>query len=358
MPSINSAYAWAIDTCNAPNIEYSQGYRNQQVVNGITYYDCSSFINYALIAGGWSTPEYAPNNNPFTTSNMGAVLLELGFTQYSISDSFQWLPGDIGWRVGHCEMCYKAGTGTAVFMGAHTDEWAPDEQVSINPSETTFTICYRYGEGGAEEPHINPYVIAAMCGNFWTESNINPGVWERLEPASWTSLRHGYGIGQWTNTDGDTQGRLYQLHEWLMENGYADDSLEGQLKYISVENTWHTGGSYQQEISYKSLSDFLNSDSEDLDYLTKAWLFCWEGINNGTLEERQGHARACYDYIMEHASDTDTTPYTASNSYLSESQILNNAIWVYRLMGGGSGENPQPVTRHKMPIWMMIRRRW
>ena len=52
MPDINKAYSWAIQTCNAPNVGYSNAYRNQQTVGGITYYDCSSFINYALLAGG------------------------------------------------------------------------------------------------------------------------------------------------------------------------------------------------------------------------------------------------------------------------------------------------------------------
>ena len=67
MGDINKAYTWAMQTCNAPDVGYSQTYRNQQTVNGITYYDCSSFINYALHAGGLLTPAYAPSNNAFTT---------------------------------------------------------------------------------------------------------------------------------------------------------------------------------------------------------------------------------------------------------------------------------------------------
>ena len=39
MPDINKSYSWAINTCNAPNVGYSQSYRNQQTVGGITYYD-------------------------------------------------------------------------------------------------------------------------------------------------------------------------------------------------------------------------------------------------------------------------------------------------------------------------------
>ena len=53
MANIQVAYNWAIEVCNKPNVGYSQQYRNQRTVNGITYYDCSSFIWYALIAGGW-----------------------------------------------------------------------------------------------------------------------------------------------------------------------------------------------------------------------------------------------------------------------------------------------------------------
>ena len=75
MPDINRAYTWAIQTCNAPNVGYSQAYRNQQTINGITYYDCSSFVNYALLAGGFETPSYAPRHNAFTTYTMKVVRL-------------------------------------------------------------------------------------------------------------------------------------------------------------------------------------------------------------------------------------------------------------------------------------------
>lgn len=42
MPSIQQAYNWAVETCANENVGYSQEYRNQQTVKGITYYDCSS----------------------------------------------------------------------------------------------------------------------------------------------------------------------------------------------------------------------------------------------------------------------------------------------------------------------------
>lgn len=202
------------------------------------------------------------------------------------------------------------------------------------------------------------YVISAMCGNFWTESGVNPGIWESLSVGTWTSLNKGYGLGQWTNTGGDTQGRLYKLHEYLSSNGYADDSMEGQLKYIEVEGTWHKGTTYQKEISYTTLNEFLTSDSTDLNELTKAWLYCWEGLNNGTLSQRQTQAQEVYNYIVANI-DTVPTDYYHSNSYLSNEQRLHNALYIYHVLNGGEipEPEPEPTKKRSMPVWMMIRYR-
>ena len=90
--SLNNAYTWAINTCNKANVGYSQSYRNQQTVNGITYYDCSSFIWYALKAGGFDvTTAYRTatsanySGNAITTHNMSSWLTALGFTQININ---------------------------------------------------------------------------------------------------------------------------------------------------------------------------------------------------------------------------------------------------------------------------------
>ena len=96
MGDINTSYNWAIDTCNRPDVGYSQAYRDQQTVDGITYYDCSSFIWYALRAGGF----VGIGNSPFVTDNMRGILVNAGFTEYD-SQSVAWEPGDIVWRKGH-----------------------------------------------------------------------------------------------------------------------------------------------------------------------------------------------------------------------------------------------------------------
>lgn len=148
---IQLAYNWAVATCEAPNVGYSQAYRNQQTVDGITYYDCSSFIWYALKAGGYPVVEQY-GSWPFTTYTMGRCLESLGFTRYD-SSQVAWLPGDIvvfkgdiSQGTGHTEMVYD-GYRT---MGAHNSHLDLPDQVSINnynSSPSTFPDLYRSPEG-------------------------------------------------------------------------------------------------------------------------------------------------------------------------------------------------------------------
>lgn len=371
MPNLNKAYTWTINKCNAPNIGYSMDMnrRNGVTVGGITYYDCSSLMNFAIIQGGWSTPQWAPSHQAFSTYTMGGALVSLGWKQYSVTSSFVWKPGDIGVVNSsvhqHTEMCYKGGVnGSAIFMGAHTNNAPLADQVSIDTTPISyFQYCYRYGSGGAsgggDEPGavnegISAYVIAAMCGNFWTESNVNPGVWESLTPVAWdapySNNTGGYGLGQWTNYN-TNQGRLYRLHEWMTQNGYAMDSMEGQLAYLRKEGYWTP----KAGVPYQTLEQFLTSESTDLNALTQAWLLCWEGINNGTLPARQAQAKKAYDYIVKHGRDDSINSYIKENRYLSEAEILNNCVMVFKLFGGSGTSSGTPFSKGSMPIWMMIK---
>ena len=147
---LKMAYDWAIKTCNEPNVGYSQAWRNAQVVNGVTYYDCSSFINYALLAGGYKTPGYAPNSNAFTTFTMGDVLLALGARRLSPNEA--WKAGDIlvanNETAEHTEMVYSGGAKGqgGVTMGAHTDDASLPNQVSINNYISTPTSPIRWDD--------------------------------------------------------------------------------------------------------------------------------------------------------------------------------------------------------------------
>lgn len=356
MPDINRAYSWAIETCNAANVGYSQSYRNAQTVGGITYYDCSSFINYALLAGGFETPSYAPNSNAFTTYSEASELLQLGFTE--VDASGEYLAGDIGLSSGHTEMCYRGGSGKGVFMGAHTDNAPLANQVSIGSSggnpdyERSFPRLFRYGDGGATGYGVSAVVAAAIAGNMWQESTLSPGVWENLSPGLPTDLLKGYGLGQWTNTGGDTHGRLYQLLTWLQENGYASDDGNGQLAFLIHENAWYQNSEYP----FTSLQDFLTSDSTDLEMLTHAYNLCWEGIHDSSWDARVTYANACYYYIIANANNANIKEWYNQNTYLTEEQRLNNAVMLYRYLSAGGGGGGTPSTRKKkMPIWMWIK---
>lgn len=170
MGNLQAAYNWAIQECNRPNVGYSLTYRNQ-VVNGITYWDCSSFIWKALKEGGYNMP-----SSPFTTGPSGTggngemqALLDAGFTLVgnfypgTVPQGFQFRNGDILLRGaeyyggtwvddgqaddsnynGHTEMVYDATNNTR--MGAHTDIDTPlEDQVSIRdtPGSIYFSDWY------------------------------------------------------------------------------------------------------------------------------------------------------------------------------------------------------------------------
>ena len=336
MANINRAYSWAIETCNAPKVGYSQSYRNAQTVGGITYYDCSSFINYALLSGGFQTPSYAPSRNAFTTYTQASELLRLGFKE--VSANGKYLAGDIGLSSGHTEMCYRGGNGKGVFMGAHTDNALLVNQVSIGSYESSFPRLFRYGDGGATEYGASAYVVSALAGNAWRESHINPTLSQIGGGA--------FGLFQW---DG---GRKTTLLKWLTDNGYDDTSPNGQMQYLIIEGDWM--GTYD---GISSLTEFLQSSSTDIASLTTAFCTCWERPGVPELAERIDFANDALDFILTHANDTSIVEWeTEPMYYLPRQQALHNAVLMYRFYSSGGGGGGTPTTRkRKMPIWMWIK---
>ena len=213
-PNIDKAYQWAINTCNAPNIGYSQAWRYQKTVNGITYYDCSSFIWYALKAGDFPLTGIA-----FTTRSMIGILLSIGFQEYAITG--EWKPGDILWRYGHTEMVYTGGMGQGVTMGAHGDEsdgYALPDQVSIKPYTSyasEWTRLFRYGNGATGGYGSDMAVISAICANFKRASNLNPAAWEGGTVGRWTDTGKGYGLGQWENLASAPTYGYMPTYSWI-----------------------------------------------------------------------------------------------------------------------------------------------
>lgn len=195
---------------------------------------------------------------------------------------------------------------------------------------------------------VSVYVVSAICGNWWTESGINSDVWENLQVGTWTDLLKGYGLGQWTNTDGNTHGRLWQLYDYMVGEGYDPSYFYGQLDYIPVENVWFRR---QEAYKYGTLEGFLTSDSTDLTDLTHAWNIGWEGIHDASWDARVRQAYDVLDYLQNNYDpDYEYTPIIG-NRYLSVIERYNNACCMFRYWNGGIPDPHPPYSHGKGFKW-------
>lgn len=306
MANIQTAYNWAIETCNAPNVGYSQEWRNEKVVNGVTYYDCSSFIWFALLNAGFDVVKAHGNDSwPFTTRDMASSLKALGFTKHTSTQP--WLPGDILIRTGHTEMAFDKNHT----MGAHSSKVALDQQVSINSNPTSASSwleLWRW-EVSAETEWIkgnrwlnmgemqnNAQIIfstllskgwtvnaiAGLLGNCQKESTINPGIWQNLNP----NPNLGWGLVQWTPSTNYT--------DWASANGFSNDDGYGQLEWIDSETI--PFGQWIPTSQYPLSFAEFKASTETPEYLADAFLRNFERPEVIPQPEREEYARYWYDW--------------------------------------------------------------
>lgn len=164
----------------------------------------------------------------------------------------------------------------------------------------------------------NLYVIAAICGNFWQESQINPGAWE-----NWTVGQPGYGLGQWTDNPPAVMRRT-ALFDWLDANSYSHDSGPGQLAFLIHENLWIP--TLFQQSAYNTLSDYFASTSTSLSDLVLEWMHHWEGIDDGSYNVR---LTAATQILADFQNDDGTRqPWTSVNSQISFRAARDNAMHI------------------------------
>lgn len=335
MPSIQTAYEWSIAKCNAPNIGYSQAYRNERTVNGITYYDCSSFIWYALMAGGFDVVKANGGSTwPFTTSTMATGLKLLGFVKHGTAQP--WKAGDLLIRTGHTEMAFDSNHT----MGAHSSKVPLDQQVSINSNPSSpndWLELWRYENGATSnwikgnywlntsEMQNNALIIfremitrgwtvnsiAGMLGNMQVESSINPGIWQDLNP----NPRLGWGLVQWTPSTNFT--------DWAQANGYANDDGDAQLKWIDEVTT--TVGQWIPTAAYPETFSQFKVSTQSPEYLADCFLKNFERPENINQPIRQTYARYWYDWW-------EGSPVPPPNP------------------------KPEPDWKPSMPIWFALKR--
>lgn len=332
-----TAYQWMIEKCNAPNVGYNQNYRNEKTVNGITYYDCSSMIWYALLHAGFDLDK---NAWPFTTDTMRKLLVDIGFQRYVIDDinTFKFQKGDIlvvhNNSHQHTEMVYDTENGGHT-MGAHTWKRPLEEQVSINTytisQGTPYELCYRWpfsgGDwvsggnseyfgspvkplGGNNEKQINNatviynyfkaqgWTLEAICGllgNVQQESTFNPNLIE-IDGT-------GHGLVQWTPpTD------LYKVLDVLYGN--HNDWYDGnkQLSVILAEyqqktgiKNWGIEPQWYVELApsnYRMQWNEYVKSTADVGYLARVWEYCYERPAKAH-PERAENAKAWYEYFKK-----------------------------------------------------------
>lgn len=335
MVSIQTAYEWAIEKCNAPNIGYSQANRMEKTVNGITYYDCSSFIWFALKAGGFDVVKANGGSTwAFTTGTMANALRLLGFTKMGTSQP--WKPGDILIRTKHTEMVFDSDHT----MGAHSAKVPLEQQVSINSnpsSASSWLELYRYG-GGAETKWIkgNRYLstgemqnnaqiifntlllkgwtknaIAGMLGNIQKESTINPGIWQNLNPKP--SL--GWGLVQWTPST--------KFTDWAAANGYANDDGDAQL--IWIDTVTASVGQWIPTTQYPETFGEFKVSTQTPEYLADCFLKNFERPKEIDQPDRQRYARYWFDWW-------EGSPVPPPNP------------------------SPEPDWKRSMPIWFALKK--
>ena len=175
---------------------------------------------------------------------------------------------------------------------------------------------------------ISNYVIAAICGNFWQESTVNPGIWEGLDPTG-----AGYGLGQWT--DNAQVHRRTDLFNWLDARGIAHDSGVGQLQFLLDENLWLRVGAGGHVSAYNTLTEFLQSDSQNMMDLVTEFMWHWEGISDGTEAQRYVFALTVVgDFTHD---DGVRDPWYTGNFFLTETQARMNSKHIKDFFSG-SGE--------------------
>lgn len=202
----------------------------------------------------------------------------------------------------------------------------------------------------------NLCVVAAICGNFWQESTVNPGVWENLTPGD-----PGYGLGQWTDMAGIVYRRT-ALFNYLDSHGYARDSGEGQLEFLIYEDVWNIPGPSTVPASdFSSLSDFLASTSTNIEYLTLEWMYHWEGIDDTSEDRRIAFAESIYTQFLE--DDGTRMGWYTGNYLCSETEARWNSLLIKDFLYGtspGPGPDPPhpipPHTRRKgLPPWFIAK---
>ena len=166
MGNLQAAYNWAIQECNRPNVRYGRvGYSDtDNVVDGITYWDCSSFIWKALKEGGYDVGSQAF----YTGYGQMDRMLAAGFTLVGnyypgrVPSSFQLRNGDVLLR------------GARYWGGAGYDDGQADDSNDIGHTEMVYDATRKMCMGSHSAQHDDPNDMVSI--RDWDNSAFE-GLW-------------------------------------------------------------------------------------------------------------------------------------------------------------------------------------
>lgn len=306
------------------------------------------FPRYAVVGDGaqWfinhSKWQYAPYYNGSYTPQSGDIVF------------FSWSADPTIRELDHTGIVEYVD-GTTV----HTIEGNSGDRVKRQSYSLSGSQMVGFGTMGAVTINITDTTIAAICGNLWRESTVNPGIWETLIESTWDHVYNydgigGFGLGGFTNISGADPQRLLAYHNWCVVNGYSEGDGNAQLYYIVfVERCWKA--IYHND----EFDTWLQNTSTDLYQLTDDWCRWWEGNPDDHMTERYQYAQQALAYITAHKTD-DPSNYTwvSGNFYCDTAQVYNNIMCLYfwfMSTYSGTGEAGSSKRKRKLPIWLMLR---
>lgn len=167
-----------------------------------------------------------------TNTTMGATYAKLLEKEQQFNEAVMNLTNTVPVPTGY--ESYKITQYTNVnvhYLGADGKElsWSGAVgDVNVDPSEVTDTVwTYMKKKGWTD------FAIAGLLGNMQQESSFNTTCLESsADDGSATALNSGYGLCQWTNTQGNTHGRRYGLFQYAASHGGAPSDIKMQLDYL------------------------------------------------------------------------------------------------------------------------------
>ena len=165
--------------------------------------------------------------------------------------------------------------------------------------------------------------IAGMLGNIQTESGINPGIWESLDP-----FEGGYGLSQWTP---------YTNYSNWAGSGWENNG-DKQCERINYE--FANGLQYYPTESHPlTASQFRVSTASPAD-LAETFLYNYErpADPSGSVADRRSQATTWYNYLIGTVAYTprlsmgdiyNSVYYTTADAYYPTYQMPNCTAYAY-----------------------------